>query len=279
MALNSSNITSVVLTFNEEVNIDRCVSSLKWTDRVVVLDSGSDDNTVQIAKSCGCEVYHHPWSGFSAQRNWALDNIDIQTDWVLFLDADEEMTSQLRDSIRNEIRSNQYSAYYLCPKVIFLGRWVRRSQNFPVWHLRLLKKGQVRFKDSITGHGETWDVKGGIGIIKEPYNHYSFSHGLERWFEKHNQLSSIECRSYLQNLGEPNKYGGLISKDKHQRRQVLRAISYGIPFTPLLRFIYQLVFKGGLLDGPVGWIYCSLYLVYEIMISAKIREAKYPKVR
>jgi glycosyltransferase involved in cell wall biosynthesis len=277
VTMSDSAITSIVLTLNEEINLDRCLSSLKWTDRIIVIDSGSSDKTVDIAKSHGCEVFSNPWGGFSSQRNWALDNTNIQTDWVLFLDADEELPPRLIDSICRETRYSHFSAYYLCPKIYFLGKWIRHSQNFPVWHLRLLRKGRVRFKDSVTGHGETWEVKGEIGTIRQPYIHYSFSHGLKRWFEKHNQLSSIECQFYFKNHNEPIQYRQLVSKDKHRRRQALRTVSYKIPLRPFLRFFFQLFLKGGFLDGPAGWVYCGLYMVYEIMISAKICEAKYLK--
>jgi glycosyltransferase involved in cell wall biosynthesis len=268
-------VTCIVLTFNEEINVERCFSSMKWADRIVVVDSGSTDNTVLLAKKHGCDVYYNPWRGFSNQRNWAISNTEIRTDWVLFLDADEEVTQKLRDSIFISISSHRYDAYYLCSKIILFGKWVRRSYNFPVWHLRLFRKNHVKFKNSVTGHGESWEVRGKTGFIEEPYTHYCFSHGLDRWFEKHNRLSSAECQSYMKNRNTAIKYKHIVSKDSHLKRQVLRSISYKLPGRAFIRFIYQMFVRGALLDGVAGWIYCSLYFAYEIMISAKIQEAKY----
>src|SRR4051812_1368114 len=92
-----SNITAVVLTLNEEENLPECLAHLKWVDRVVVVDSGSTDRTVALATEAGASVYVHPWPGFAQQRNWSLDNTEVSSDWVLFVDADEHVTTSLRD--------------------------------------------------------------------------------------------------------------------------------------------------------------------------------------
>ena len=189
------NITAIILTYNEENNIRHCLKQLTWTDRLVLVDSGSTDRTVPRAKEFGCDIYHNPWPGFAAQRNWALDNTDIQTDWIMFIDADEEVTPEMRMEIQRTLKNTNCSAFYICYKVIFLGQWVKRSSNFPVWHPRIIRKDRARFKDAVTGHGETWDINGRIGYINEPYIHYSFSTGLSSWFEKHNRLSTMECNA------------------------------------------------------------------------------------
>jgi glycosyltransferase involved in cell wall biosynthesis len=269
-------ITAVVLTYNEENNIKSCLAHLFWADRIVIVDSGSTDKTIEYAKSLGCAFYANPWPGFAGQRNWALDNTNISTDWIVFIDADEKVTSELQVEIIETLRATSLNAFYLCYKVILFGKWVKHSSGFPVWHPRIVRRGKARFVDAITGHGETWDVEGKAGYIRSPYIHYNFSKGLLFWFQKHNQLSAIESNAYLtKEISLMEGFSGLLSKDRHKRRQALRGLSYRLPFRPFLRFLLQLFIKGGILDGPAGWTYCSLYLAYEIMISAKIKEQKY----
>ena len=274
--MDSSNITAIVLTLNEENNIKSCLRNLNWVDRIVLVDSGSTDKTIEYATGFGCDIYYNSWIGFANQRNWALNNTGIKTDWVIFIEADEEVTAEMCEEIGRTLKEAKCNAYYVCYKVIFLGKWVKRSSNFPVWHPRIVRRGYVRFMNAVTGHGETWDVKGKIGYIREPYIHYSFSKGLSFWFEKHNHLSSLECKAYF---NEKRNFLSTIKNcllsDRHVRRQGLRALSYYLPFRPFFRFIYSLIIKGGVLDGPAGWKYCTLYFAYEIMISTKIKEKKY----
>ncbi|MGR8998181.1 MAG: glycosyltransferase family 2 protein [Gammaproteobacteria bacterium] len=269
-------VTAIVLTFNEENNIKSCLRNLTWTDRIVIVDSGSTDKTVEYASEFDCDIYCNPWPGFAGQRNWALDHTDVKTEWVIFIDADEEVTPAMRQEIETTLKGTDYCAFYICYKVIFLGKWVKHSSNYPVWHPRIVRKGKVRFRKAITGHGETWDVKGKVGYINEPYIHYTFSKGLSFWFEKHNRLSSLECQAYFDKKRNfSNVLKNCLSSDKHIKRQGLRAMSYYLPFRPFFRFVYLLIFRGGILDGPAGWTYCTLYLAYEIMISAKIKEKSY----
>ena len=276
--MDSSNVTAIVLTLNEENNIKSFLRNLTWVDRIILVDSGSTDKTIEYATEFGCDIYYNSWAGFSDQRNWALDHTSIKTEWVVFIDADEEITPRLRQEILTATKSVEFSAYYLCYKVIFLGKWVKRSSNYPVWHPRIVRTGKVRFKNAVTGHGETWEVNGKVGYIREPYVHYSFSKGLSFWFEKHNRLSTMECESILNDKKSFFKiFTECIAHDHHKRRQALRGLSYYLPFRPFFRFIYQTIIKGGILDGPAGWTYCALYFAYEIMISAKIKEKHYLK--
>lgn len=269
-------ITVVVLTYNEEDNISNCLQHLTWADRLVLVDSGSTDRTVEYAKEFGCDVYQNRWPGFAAQRNWSMDHANITTEWVQFIEADEEVTPAMRREICRTLAVTECNAFYICYKVMLFGRWVKRSSNFPVWHPRIVRLGRVRFKDAITGHGETWYVEGRVGYIREPYIHYSFSKGLDFWFEKHNRLSAMECTAFFAN-NKPffSRVRDLATGDPHKRRQALRGLSYYLPFRPLFRLLHQLIIKGGILDGPAGWTYCAVYFAYEIMISAKIKQMRY----
>ncbi|RJP80455.1 MAG: glycosyltransferase family 2 protein [Desulfobacteraceae bacterium] len=270
------NLTAIILTCNEEKNIQGCLKNLNWVSRIVIVDSGSTDHTTKYAEEFGCDVYRNPWKGFANQRNWALQEVGINTEWIIFIDADEVVTSQMREEITAALKSRDCNAFYLCYKVIFLGKWVKYSSGFPVWHPRIVRNGFVHFRESITGHGETWEVNGRAGYIQEPYIHYCFSKGITSWFEKHNRLSTMEMEVSISDRKPFLKcIMGLLNQDSHKRRQSLRALSYYMPFRPFVRFFYQFILKGGILDGKAGWAYCCLYLAYEIMISVKILERKY----
>lgn len=269
-------ITAVILTYNEEKNIKRCLSHLSWVDRIVIVDSGSTDKTLEIAEGLGCDIYVNPWPGFASQRNWTLEKTEIRTPWVIFVDADEEITSDLRLELCGTLSATTCDAFYLCSKVMMFGKWVKYSSNFPVWHPRVVRFGRVCFKDAVTGHGETWELDGDTGYLQEPYIHHSFSKGIRHWFSKHNRLSDIESAACLDKREIfSDLHACLFVKDKHRRRQALRALSYRLPCRALFRSLHQFVFKGGFLDGSVGWTYCTLYFAYEIMISAKVREKKF----
>jgi glycosyltransferase involved in cell wall biosynthesis len=269
-------ITAVILTLNEARNIGNCIARLDWADRIILVDSGSTDKTLELAEGLGCDIYINPWPGFACQRNWALENTEISTPWVLFVDADEEITPDLQLELRETLSATTCDAFYLCSKVMMFGKWVKYSSNYPVWHPRVVRFGSACFKDAVTGHGETWEVNGDTGYLQEPYIHHSFSKGIGYWFSKHNRLSDIEsiaCMDEREILSDIP--AGLFVKDKHRRRQALRALSYRLPCRAVFRFLHQFVFKGGFLDGVAGWTYCTLYFAYEIMISAKVREKRF----
>jgi len=268
------NITTIILTLNEEQDLPRCLAALDWCKSIIVVDAGSSDRTVDIATAHGCVVYERNWPGFAAQRNWALQHTNVKTDWVLFIDADEVVTKELVAEIENAITSNM-AAFYITFKVMLWDKWVRRSSNFPVWHPRLCRLGHVVYKNAVTGHGETWDVHGEVGYLKSPYLHYNFSKGFSSWLAKHNRLSSMECDAFFEHDYRWTKNIALLfGRDKHKKRQALRQLSFRFPLRPLLRFTYNYIFKGGFLEGRAGFIYCSLYFIYEVMIQVKISERK-----
>ena len=150
-----SPITIVILTFNETVNIADCLNSVAWADDVIVVDSGSTDDTVALARRVRLDVrvFEHPFQDFGDQRNWALDNTNPKNEWILFLDADERITSACAEAIQNAIRNPEDQVgFFLSCRNFFLGKWIKHCSLYPSWQLRLLKKGQVRYRKE--GHGQ-----------------------------------------------------------------------------------------------------------------------------
>ena len=146
-------IAGVVLTLNEEQDLPRALRSIEWCDELLVVDSGSTDRTSEVADQCGARFLQHLQSPpflITEQRNWALDKAGLQSDWVLFLDADEEIGPELAETILSSINSSsELDAYELSPRYWFLGQWLKRTQGYPNWHPRLVKRGSVYFQGGV----------------------------------------------------------------------------------------------------------------------------------
>jgi glycosyltransferase involved in cell wall biosynthesis len=265
-------ISVLVLTFNEEVNIRRCLKSVAWADDVVVLDSGSTDRTVAIAESMGARVLQRSFDDFAGQRNWGLENAGFRHDWVLHLDADEVVPPEMHDEILGVIRDNRFAGYRVSLKLMFQDRWIRRASMFPAYQVRLGRRDRLRFK--MEGHGQRENLPPGeIGTLETSLLHYSFEKGLTDWFEKHNRYSSAEA---AENVRRRSQGGGnfraLFSLDRGTRFRAMKQLASRLPFRPLLRFLYMAFIRRGLLDGIPGLHYCMLVVIYEYMIVLKEKE-------
>lgn len=266
-------VSIVILTMNEEINIAEAIRSCAWCDDVHVLDSGSTDRTREIAEELGARVHIHPFESFGAQRNWAIDNIPLKRSWIFHLDADERFTEALVAEMSRMLAENPPLAGCHVPsKMMFLGRWLRFSAGYPTYQMRLFHKDRMRFQDY--GHGQREETDGELGVLKAPYLHYSFSKGLDDWFEKHNRYSSLEAAEALRATRGAIGWRGLFGVNKIGRRRALKELSYRMPFRPLARWFYTMFIKMGVLDGPAGWTYARLLSMYEQMMVQKLRMLK-----
>jgi glycosyltransferase involved in cell wall biosynthesis len=266
-------ISVVVLAKNEAAGIRRCLESLNWCDEVVVVDDDSTDDTAQLALNHGARVVSHCFESFAKQRNWALENAQLRHDWALMLDADEAITPELKSQIEQQLPNAaiDVAAYKMCRKTILMGRWLRYSDGFPVWIVRLVRVGHFQFQDS--GHGEVPvpQCAGRLGTLPVPFLHYPFDKGFANWIERHNKYSTREAEHELRESTETH-WPGLWTRDRAQRRRCLRNMSRQLPCRALLRFLYQYVIKGGVLDGQAGLTFSWLMAVYEGFIALKRRE-------
>jgi glycosyltransferase involved in cell wall biosynthesis len=265
-------LTIIVLTYNEADNLPRCLESVAGFGGVVVVDSNSDDGTQEIAKQAGARIYEQSFQSFGQQRNWALENCDVKCEWVLFLDADEVATPEFRQAVANEIQNagDTVAGFYCCWKMMLGRRWLRRSDSFPKWQLRIVRRGRADFIDS--GHGQKeGKVDGELGYIREPYLHYALSKGWEAWWAKHTQYSVEEAAD---RLSRSASWCELFSKDPSRRNRALKPILSRMPGWPLLRFLHMYIFKGGVLEGREGFAYCASMGWYEYLIRAKMRELR-----
>jgi glycosyltransferase involved in cell wall biosynthesis len=263
-------VSVVILTLNEAINIAECIASCGWCDDVHVLDSGSTDHTIEIARARGAHIHVHPFTSFGAQRNWAIDNIPMQHDWIFHLDADERCTPELAAALGRLLAAAPAEAGFHVPnKLMFMGRWLRRAAAYPTYQMRLFHRRRMRFCDY--GHGQRELTDGAVGTLDVPYLHYAYSKGLSDWIAKHNRYSSQEAHQSMLSAASPLRFASLISRDKVTRRRELKKLAYRLPCRAFLRWFHTLFINGGILEGRAGRTYARLNALYEEMTSLKIR--------
>lgn len=260
----------IILTRNEAADLPACLAAVAGWGQLIVVDSGSTDATLQIARAAGATVETHPFASFGEQRNWALDHCAL-TDgqWVLFLDADEVATPEFRAAVDREIAAAGADAagFYCCWKTMLDGQWLRRCDSFPKWQFRLLRRGRARFIDS--GHGQKeGPVEGRIAYVREPYLHYAFSKGWSHWLRKHDEYSTLEAAN---RRAQTVSWRDVFSSDGSVRNRALKPLVSRLPGWPLLRFLHMYALKGGFLEGRAGLTYSVNMAYYEFLIRLKMR--------
>lgn len=273
-------LSVIILTYNEVENIPSCLASVEWADDLILVDSGSTDGTLDLARKVRPDVrtFVHKFRDFGAQRNWALDETAPKHEWVLFLDADERCNPSCGSAVRETLTSPEpHVGFYLTYRNFFLDRWIKHCTLYPTWQLRLLKLGAVRFRKE--GHGQREVTEGPLGYIQEPYDHYGFSKGVAHWIERHNRYSSEEVELVQRLRGEPLQLRDLLRGGSIARRRCLKRIGARLSCLPFVRLFYLYVLRGGFLDGHVGLVYCLLLLAQDIHLYAKLSEVRFRKDR
>ena len=223
-------ISIALVTLNEEANLPRTLASVHWADEIVVVDSGSTDRTCEIAKEYGARVISEPWRGYTAQKNYALEL--CTKDWILSLDADEEVSPELAEEIRRVLTgTGSLDGYSMPRKNLFLGRWIKHGGFYPDPKLRLFLRG----KASSTGRDphDRFEMKNGerVGRLEGALIHHTYP-TLNLYLEHMNRYSSVW-----------NRVPGAVPQ---------RFSINAIVFRPLATFIYNYFFRLGFLDGPEG---------------------------
>ena len=262
-------IAGVVLTLNEEQDVARALSSLKWCDELLVVDSGSNDRTSEVAKQCGAQFVQHIQTQpflITEQRNWALDKAGLTSDWILFLDADEEVSSALANHLLSCINSTSpLDAYELTPRYWFLGQWLKRTQGYPNWHPRLVRRGSAYL------HGGVWEsfAPGArVGRVSTPYEHYAFSKGFDDWLERHRRYASFEAHQILDYLTTRSR-----TSLSTQRWRYLRLLMSRLWFLrPPLRFVQKYILQLGFTEGWQSFVFSLMMCFYDFIVVIKVIE-------
>lgn len=264
----TNNASVLVFTLNEEENLASCLDSLDWTDDVVVVDSCSSDKTLEICARRNIRVYQHEFQGFGSQRNWALENIELKYLWVLILDADEKIASELADEILGKISQSdlEVCAYRLKRKFFLWGKWLKHSSLYPTWVVRLIRKDKVRYVDR--GHAESQFVDGIIDYLEHDIIDENRK-GIDAWFERQNTYSRKEAEYEIEQQQEPFELSNVFSKDPILRRATLKRLTWSIPARAVWYFLYSYGWRRGFLDGKEGLVYCVMRSIYQEMIAIK----------
>lgn len=253
-----------MLTFNEERNLEACLQSAAgWAAQIFVVDSGSTDNTVNIARRFGAEVVTHAFESHAKQWQWALATLPIRSPWVLALDADQSLTPELRADITRTlpdwIAAGAPVGAYLCRRQIFRGRWIRHGGYYPKYLLKLFRRDAVRLdeNDLVDHHfhvtGPTAILKG--DLIEDNRNEYA----IGAWIDKHNRYAVSQAREEHARALDPRaaaRSGAVFgSPDDRTRWQKRIWNRFPLFVRPFGYFCYRYVLRLGFLDGKEGFIF------------------------
>lgn len=265
-------VSVLILAFNEAANLPACLTALSWCDDIVVLDSGSTDATLEIARAAGARILERHFDNFAQQRNYGLDQGRFRHDWILHLDADEVVTPAFTAAISALSPPGGILAYRVPSKTMFHGQWLRHAGMYPTYQVRLGRRDRLRFIQ--VGHGQREDLPAeAIGQFNEPYLHFNFSHGLAAWLRKHVRYAEDEARTLLAErdnlVMRPEA-----SNDATSKRRGLKRLANRMPLAlrPFARFVYIFIWRRGFLDGPRGFLYAVMMSVYEGMIASFVMD-------
>lgn len=245
-------ISACVTTFNEERNIERCLGSLRWCDEIVVVDSFSSDRTVALCRNFTDRVYQHEWLGYIGQKN--LIRKMAQHPWILFVDADEEVSPDLKDEILRELDVNNGTvAGYRFPRMVnYIGRWIRHGEWYPDIKLRLFLKDRGR-----SGGQEPHDqvfVNGPVKTLKGHLWHYTYD-------DLHDHLETM------------NRFSSITAQEKFRTGSRFSWVDF--LFRPPFRFLKAYVLRRGFLDGRRGFLIALVAAFGVCMKYAKLWELQH----
>jgi glycosyltransferase involved in cell wall biosynthesis len=242
-------ISVAIVAKNEETNIGDALESVRDFEDIVVVDAFSDDRTVEVSRNYTDRVFQHEWQGYADQKQRAVDY--ARKEWVLILDADERVTAALRAEMARKMEEGEFSGFYLPRRNFFLGAWICHSGWWPDYTLRFFRK-DLSYVESRAVH-EKVVVKGKVGYMKEPLDHYSYR-TLADYFSKmdvYTSLAASELRG-------------------KSRITLLRSMVTNPPIV----FLKMFLLRQGFLDGTRGFLLAVLYGFYTFMKYAKAWEAR-----
>lgn len=270
-------VAVIILTRNEEENVPHALTSVAgWAAEVWVVDSHSTDRTVPLAQAQGARVVAHDFAGYPAQRNWALRSLPLGPEWVLFLDADEAVTPELRAELAAVLAAppRGIAGFEVKRRFVFLGRWLRHGGYYPVWLLRVMRHRLARCEER--GVDEHLLVDGPTARLHGDLLHED-RRPLERWIERHTRYARLKADDLVRSTsGEMAARWGSTTQAERTRwwdERVYRRAPMGL--RALGYFLYRYVVRGGFLDGREGFIYHSLQAFwYRLLTDAMIVDAR-----
>jgi glycosyltransferase involved in cell wall biosynthesis len=239
-------LTLVVITRDAGAQLQDCLDSAAFAAETIVVDSGSRDDTVEIARRRGAHVLMHEWLGFGPQKNFAV--AQASHDWVLCLDADERVSSELERSLRGAMAAPRHAAYAMARRNRFLGRWLAHGEGYPDWSLRLFDRRSARWSDDAVHEHVLAD--GSVGRLEGDLLHTS-GESLEAYLDKQNRYTTLQAEA-MHARGERFSFARLL-------------------ISPLARFARFYLFRAGFLDGTAGLVHIAIGCFNSFCKYAKLR--------
>ena len=280
-------LAAIVLTFNEEQNLEACLASLaSWVGELYVIDSGSQDGTLAIAERYGAQVFQHPFETHAEQWTWALQKVPLIYDWVLGLDADQRITVELRQELAalflsGEDTRQEINGFFIKRRQIWRGQWIKHGTYYPKYLLKLFRKSCVRMdaRDLMDHHfyvtGATRNLENDLIEENLKENDISF------WIDKHNRYARLLAQEeFLKRQSKEQtpiaaKPGG----NPDERVMWLKQRWYSLPLyvRPFLYFIYRYVFRLGFLDGKQGFLFHFLQgFWFRLLVDVNLDDLMHP---
>ena len=265
-------VTVVVPVKNEEANLPSCLERLTPFQKVIVVDFGSSDRTREIAASYQAELIDFDWNGkFPKKRNWVLMNTSFVTPWVLFLDADEVLTDEFVQEVREKLTNTPHVGFWINYRNHFLGRHLKHG--IAQRKLALFKVGAGLYERIEEARWSHLDMEvhehpildGSVGEIKSGVDHRDFR-GLEHFIDRHNAYSSWEAQRYLQIRENPASQAHFTPRQKAKYRMISRW------WYPIAYFCITYIARAGFMDGRAGLSYAIFKMFYFFQVREKIRE-------
>jgi glycosyltransferase involved in cell wall biosynthesis len=245
-------ITALVLTLNEEDNIAECLKTLLWADEVMVLDSGSTDRTVEIARTLGAQVFFHPFKNYADQRNYALSL--VRTEWVFFVDADERVPPELAAEVREAAQEEGFSGWWVPRQNYICGRWIRHGGWYPDYQLRLLRPEVAHYDPAWEVH-EIVVMEGKTGYLRNHLIHYNYRTWGE-FISRQKAYLPLEVRTL--------------------RRRGMRAKIWSPLSMPVREFWRRYIRLEGYKDGLYGLILASILAFYTMLAYGALLKPERP---
>jgi glycosyltransferase involved in cell wall biosynthesis len=236
-------LSVVLITLNEAANLPRTLKSVSWAQEIVVVDSGSTDATLEIARKAGAQVFEEPWKGFAAQKNSAIAH--ASNEWVLSLDADEELSPELVREMQALLANEPSFSAYCIPRLNhFLGRPLCHGGYWPDPKLRLFRSGAARFAERPVH--ETMETDGPVGTLKNPLLHHCY----------------LTLEEYIEHMNRYSTAGAKMLVESGRATRSLPALVWNAVLNPAATFLYNYVVRLGFLDGREGLLQHLNHSVY-----------------
>ena len=277
MKNNKLPISAIVMTYNEERNLRACLESIKdYVDEIIVVDSFSDDKTESIAREYTTKFYENKFINQAKQFNWTIDNIAINNEWILRIDADERWTDEGFEELRKIIENDSADGVYVKMKIYFMNQWIKHGGNYPNYFLRVYKKSKGKMEDRwmdehIKVNGEV--IHSNIDVIEANYDRQE---NIALWTSKHNGYSTREAIDFLiakESIAKVDTVANLFGNKTERKRWLKENIYFRVPLfvRPIMYWVYRYIIQFGFLDGKRGFIYHTLHAFwYRFLVDTKI---------